>query len=282
MPLARTALEQPPSTLTVEVDPRWTMAFAAGIPDTRPALYATDAPAGLVVHPLFPVAAEWQLITTARAAGTGLDRDEARRGIHVGHDLLLLAALPARATLELSVRTVAVDRRRSGATQTVEFSARHDGREVWRTRMTTLYLGVELAGDPASVAAPWPDDVAEAPGGELARATTEVRTVDAHVYSECARIWNPIHTDITAATAAGLQAPILHGTATLARAVSIAATLAEVPLDAIRRISGRFSGQVELGSTFDVRLLGRDDTTVWFDAVRPDGTPLLRSTSFTT
>ena len=40
------------------------------------------------------------------------------------------------------------------------------------------------------------------------------------VYTECARIWNPIHTDLAVARGAGLAAPILHGTATLALAVS--------------------------------------------------------------
>ena len=34
-----------------------------------------------------------------------------------------------------------------------------------------------------------------------------------HVYTECARIWNPIHTDLAVARAAGLPGPILHGTA---------------------------------------------------------------------
>src|SRR5262245_63914545 len=37
-----------------------------------------------------------------------------------------------------------------------------------------------------------------------------------HVYTECARIWNPIHTDLAVVRAAGLSGPILHGTATLA------------------------------------------------------------------
>jgi len=44
----------------------------------------------------------------------------------------------------------------------------------------------------------------------------------AHVYTECARIWNPIHTDPAVARQAGLSAILLHGTATLALAVSAA------------------------------------------------------------
>ena len=38
----------------------------------------------------------------------------------------------------------------------------------------------------------------------------------AHVYTECARIWNPIHTDTAVTAKAGLPGIILHGTATLA------------------------------------------------------------------
>ena len=42
----------------------------------------------------------------------------------------------------------------------------------------------------------------------------------AHVYSECARIWNPIHTDKKVARQAGLPDILLHGTASLALSVS--------------------------------------------------------------
>ena len=42
----------------------------------------------------------------------------------------------------------------------------------------------------------------------------------AHTYTECARIWNPIHTDKAVALAAGLPDIILHGTANLALGVS--------------------------------------------------------------
>jgi acyl dehydratase len=43
----------------------------------------------------------------------------------------------------------------------------------------------------------------------------------AHTYSECARIWNPIHTDSAHAAEHGLPGIILHGTATAARALTV-------------------------------------------------------------
>ena len=93
----------------------------------------------------------------------------------------------------------------------------------------------------------------------------------AHVYTECARIWNPIHTDVAAAQRAGLERPILHGTATLARGISIATELAGVPISSVTRVLGRFGAMVDLGTTITVRLLGRDDHSLAFDVLTHDG-----------
>jgi acyl dehydratase len=98
----------------------------------------------------------------------------------------------------------------------------------------------------------------------------------AHVYTECARIWNPIHTDAAVAHAAGLPAIILHGTATLALAVSRVVDR-ELDGDAarVRRISARFTGFVLMPSTLTVRCRGRRDATIHFDALGPDGRSVL-------
>ena len=285
MPLTTEALAQPPVAIELDVDARWTMAYAAGVPDERAALYATDSsdrPGGVQVHPVFPVAAEWQLIIASAAANTGLSADEARRGIHIGHDVILSRPIHAGERIQLTVRTVGVGRRRAGATQTAEFTATVRDEIVWQTRMTSLYLGVDLVGEATELDAAWaaPIDPTSATS-PLAVETSWVRPIDAHVYSECARIWNPIHTDLVAARRAGLDAPILHGTATLARSVSIATRLAGVALGDVRRVSCWFSGQVPLGSSFDVRLLAFDEHTLWFDAVLPDGTLALRNAALT-
>lgn len=281
MPLTSEALLQPAQHLDVVIEPRWVMAYAAGIPDERAELYDTRQ-RRLTVHPLFTVAPEWQLIAAMHADGTGLDRDERRRGIHIGHDLLLASPPPTAGAVHLTARTVAVGRRRAGATHTVEFTASIDTITVWRTRMTSLYLGVGLRGEPTAIDTDWPASGSAVPGDSGPQLTepTLVRSIDAHVYSECARIWNPIHTDMAVAQAAGLAAPILHGTATLARAVSISSRLVNVPLDAITRVEAEFSGQVELGTSLTIRVRRSDAGTVWFDAVRPDGAVVLRHASF--
>lgn len=272
MPLHADVLGFSAGSLDVAVDARWAMAYAAGVPDTRPELY--DTAGTLTVHPMLAVAVEWQLLVAHRSGGSGLTAAEVRTGIHVGHDLVLDRALRSDEQIHLEARTVAVDRRRAGATQTVLFTATDSGGAVvWRTANTSLFLGVELVGEPGAVELDWPD--AAPPIGTdaepVALRTSEVRALDAHVYSECARIWNPIHTDVVAARRAGLAAPILHGTATMARAVGIVAEVLDVPLAQVRRVAGRFSAPVDLATSIEVRVFAPEGRAARFDVLTQGG-----------
>src|SRR5262249_57234972 len=95
-----------------------------------------------------------------------------------------------------------------------------NGRPVTTTDYGSVYRGVATDGKQRAQVEPL-DRPSPPPAGET-RWTAQVPVAPhaAHVYSECARIWNPIHTDIAVARSAGLTAPILHGSATLAVAVS--------------------------------------------------------------
>jgi acyl dehydratase len=103
----------------------------------------------------------------------------------------------------------------------------------------------------------------------------------AHVYTECARIWNPIHTDRAVALAAGLPDIILHGTATLALAVS--AVLRHErggPALPVARITCRFAGMVRLPSTLRVEgwaeAANPEGRVIRFQALAADGRPAVR------
>jgi acyl dehydratase len=270
VPLDNTAVGHQVGRISTTCDARWLMSYAAGVPDERPALYDTSTT--LAVHPLFPVAPEWELITSMRASSPGMTIEEARRGIHTAHDLISARNVRAGESIDITAQVVGVDRRPAGATQQSLFVATDaSGTIVWRTLFTTLFLGVDLVGEPAHVDIGWPVLPDAGTTSSIAERTSFVRSIDAHVYSECARIWNPIHTDVVAARAAGLEAPILHGTATLARAGSSVTDLAGVDLSRVERIAGRFRSPVDLGTTVTVRLLGIDDSYLGFEVARRDG-----------
>ena len=66
-----------------------------------------------------------------------------------------------------------------------------------------------------------------------------------HVYSECASIWNPIHTERAFALASGLPDIILHGTCTWAMAMQrLAAACGRTGVLPFRRFAARFSRMV--------------------------------------
>jgi acyl dehydratase len=101
------------------------------------------------------------------------------------------------------------------------------------------------------------------------------------VYTECARIWNPIHTDRAVALGAGLPDIILHGTATLALAIS--QTLRRDPRGAatpVRSIACRFGAMVRLPSRLTVRggepVASADGPMVRFEALAEGGRPAVR------
>jgi acyl dehydratase len=98
----------------------------------------------------------------------------------------------------------------------------------------------------------------------------------AHVYSECARIWNPIHTDIAVARGAGLPGLILHGTATVALAVSQVVThdLGGDPAR-VSELTARLTGMVGLPSTLTVRGRARAGDLIAFDCVNERGETVL-------
>jgi acyl dehydratase len=253
------------------------MAYAAGVPDGRPELYDTARP--LVVHPLFPVAPEWELLITRPAVPTSMTAEEVRHGVHAAHDLVLERPVAVDEPLTITSRVVAVDRRSGGASQDVLFEATdRDGRTVWRTLLTSVFRGVELTGDPIAVDVGWPHppSLIDAPAQPQATSSSHVRPTDAHAYTECARIWNPIHTDVAVARAAGLPAPILHGTATLARAVTACTEMVGLELADVTGIAGSFGAMVPLNSTIEIRLLAVVDHALHFDVRNHEGRPAVR------
>jgi acyl dehydratase len=178
--------------------------------------------------------------------------------------------------LRTSARVVAVEPRRAGTLVVSRFETIDaEGRPVTTTDYGSVYRGVAVAG----AATPSGASAAGVQRSDSAPRWTDAVAVDvnaARVYTECARIWNPIHTDVAVARGAGLADPILHGTATLALSVSrlVARDLGGAA-ERVREIRARFTGMVALPASFTVRGGARQGSTITFDAVGPDGAPVL-------
>jgi acyl dehydratase len=255
------------------LDARWLMAYAAALGETDARYYDTTAPGGPVAHPLFPVCYEWPAATALRAKA--IDDRLAPLGVHAQHTLVLHRPPRAGDSLRTSAQVTAVRRRRRGTLVVVRYATvDRTGVPVSTTDYGSLYRGVALRGEDTDAgAAPTTDGDVD---GIRWLDEVDVPPQAAHVYTEGARIYNPIHTDIAVARAAGLPGLILHGTATLALAVSrlIARDLDGDPT-AVRAVAGRFTGMVTMPSRLSVRGRVTRSGGLAFDAVDAAGQPVL-------
>jgi acyl dehydratase len=245
------------------VDARWLMAYAGALGETDPRYYDSADSGGPLAHPLFAVCYEWPVALVLRAKA--IDATLAPLSVHLTHDLQMHRAVRAGDSLRTSARVTGVERRRGGTLVVSRYTTTDaSGVPVSTTDYGSFYRGVELTGTevkatttPAAPDAPvrWETRVPVAPYA-------------AHVYTECARIFNPIHTDLAVARAAGLPGTILHGTATLALGVSavVARELGGDPAR-VRGVTGRFTGMVTPPATLAVRGHGSTDHQVVFDVV---------------
>src|SRR5207244_12546807 len=149
------------------------------------------------------------------------------------------------------------------------------GNPVSTTDYASVYRGVALA---VAEERPAGRDAggAREDGRVRWQEAVEVGATAGHIYTECARIWNPIHTDVALARAAGLPGPILHGTATLALAVSrvVAREIGGDP-ERVRGVAVRFTGMVPMPSVVTSRGYESDQGTFPFDVVDAAGRPVL-------
>jgi acyl dehydratase len=230
------------------IDARWVMAYNAGLGQRS-----------AEVHPLFPVCYEWPVSDAIRALPAL--KPIAGLLVHAQHDLVIHRPLEAGETVSCSVRVVAAEPRSPGAFVVYRFQGRDArGELVTTTDFGALYRGVQLdraAGE--AVRDPHPieaklDRVAEIP----------IASTAAHVYTECARIWNPIHTELAYARAAGLPDIILHGTATLAYSISSLLKAFKLDDKDVRRVACRFAGMVLMPSTLSLHAI-RDGGAILFE-----------------
>jgi len=280
-----------------EIDARWLMAYAACVGATGPPYLDTARPGGLLAHPLFPVCYEWPLAEAIRAVRFA--PEVAARSVHATHDLVL-QRLPRPGDRLATVATVvAIEPRPPGAYVLTRYETTDAaGAPVNTTLYGSLHLGVTCDPEPAAgdrdgrdAARAAPSDGPERRGGQRAEEgpagdpawaeLVEVPAGLAHLYTECARIWNPIHTDRAAALRAGLPDVLLHGTATLALAVTrVLERQGAADAAAVRRVRGRFAAMVRMPGTLRVEgwpeTAGGTGRQLAFRVLTADGRPALR------
>ncbi len=261
------------------------MAYAASLGDMAPCYLDTTGAAGVVAHPLFAVCPEWPVIVNGREdmERLGIPLGEIRTGVHATHDTVIHRLVRPGDVLSTSMETVAMVNIKPGAMSTIRLrTVDADGLPVATTSQNAIYLGVPTSGPDRPDPAPPPAIDGAERAGEPDVITVSIDAGAAHIYTECARIWNPIHTDRAVAHAAGLPDIILHGTANLAHGVSaVIHERADGRPELVRRIAGRFAAMVLMPSTMTIRIWQPNDTadggrTVPFEVLNEAGEPAVK------
>jgi acyl dehydratase len=250
------------------------MAYAAGLGDTGAAYLDTHAHT-VIGHPMFPVCLEWPVILDCVniPGGESATPQERARNVHASHDLHIYRPIRAGERLTTTARVIGLKQIRPGTAQTIRLdTVDADSRPVCRTYQLGIIRGVGIIGEPAVV-----EECPELPNiptrtSDDARHEIPIAKETAHLYTECARIWNPVHTDRAVALAAGLPDIILHGTATMALAVSkIVGQILDGDPTRVTRLGGRFSAMVLMPSTITLAVHGEHDGVIGYTVFTEEG-----------
>lgn len=231
------------------VSPRRVLAYraivapddAAGLDDARPG--------GLPMAPMAVVSPEWVLALMFRAApGQTLSDEEARQVVHAGQDSRFLRPVMPGETLRFDAELTGARGSRAGTVAAIRYRGFDAaGQLVSESLSTSVYRGVAVRGQEATglpVIGPF-DPPSGAPWRSVA---TPFGAGFPHAYTECAEIWNPIHTERAVALAAGLPDIIVHGTALWAAAGAAVARELGADLETITRLAARFEAPCLAGT----------------------------------
>lgn len=227
-----------------EMTPRRALAYRAALAPDAAAGLDDAAPEGLFALPMQVVSPEWVLVLLAREhPDQTLTAAEGRRAVHAGQDSRFHRPIRAGDALELTATLLGARASRAGVVTAIRFDTRdaRTGELMVETLSTSVYRDVALTGAERPDA---PSPAYEAPAADAPTVTIPTSAGLPHIYSECAEIWNPIHTERQVALAAGLPDIIIHGTALWALAGLEAARLyADGDTRRLTRLAARFTGQ---------------------------------------
>ena len=267
MPFPGAMIGRSTDPVTQAIDTEWLTVFATAV-----------GSGSTVGHPLFPVCIEWPAVIAAARLDDGVLRgEERRRGIHATHDLTIHRLAQPGDVVTTTATVDALETRRRGTWQRLRIETHDaDGARVATTVMGSMFPGVSIAGAIPDARTPQAAAADTVVPRDVETIAIDVTATQAHDYSEASRIWNPIHTDTAAALAAGLDAPILHGTCTVGLATTAAIAWAGADPTSLHRIRARFAGMVAMPSTLELRVWRASAVDVRFEVVAADHKPVLR------
>jgi acyl dehydratase len=264
---------------TTVLTSRFTMAYAAGINDTNAAYFDDLRPGGLRVHPGIAFSLQW-------ASRARPDRRPNLRaapfGVHASTDLRIYRPFRPGEAITTQGQIVQMRQIRPGVFNLDRYRmTASDGTLVAELDYNGITRGATLAGPDVILAAePERPECPEHAGKPLWERRFAIGLHAGQQYTECAQIYNPIHTEPSVAKAAGLPGVILHGSAT--KAMALTAVIDQCfggDATRVTRLYGQLRGMVLMDT--EIRVIGVMDEVVdgerriFFQALNDQGQPAI-------
>jgi acyl dehydratase len=208
----------------------------------------------------------------------GMTWEERIRGVHAAQDSIFHRPIRPGDRLRTVASLMQVRRIRPGAFVLTKFETVDDrsAAPVVTSYASSIYRGVEVEGEDLCIEAAPSLPAAGPDAAAVTQIPIPIAREAPHVYTECAQIWNPIHTERRVALQAGLPDIILHGTATWALAAGhLIQRCAQADPTRLRRLIGRFTAMVIPGSTMMLAYREPEGQTVSYSVCNAEGAPAI-------
>jgi acyl dehydratase len=228
------------------------MGYAAALGATEDVYLNDLRPGGIVGLPSFVIAPEWQVMNGAPyRALLGADNTQMWRCIHVQQASTVFR--PLRSDTHVTTRGTICELRqtRIGAYIAVRLDMTEDATQepLAQSWFCGIFLGDQIEGPDRSIAKPPAPVDAPSPLTKNAEPFLEVSRALPHLYTEAAQIWNPIHTERSAARNAGLEETLLHGSCSWGAAgLQIVRQFADGDPARMTHLGARMTGKALVGS----------------------------------
>ena len=229
---------------TTLLDSRTTMAYASGINDVNPRYFNDLQEQGLMVHPCIAFSLQW---SSRFRPDRKIDPRIAAFGVHASTDLRIHRPFRAGEAITTQGRLIQKKQLPPGVYNVEKYRmVASNGELVAELYYNGITRGATLEGKDVVLEEEL-DSPAVGEFGTKPLWTKEfpVRLHAGQQYTECANIYNPIHTEPSVAKAAGLPNIILHGSAT--KAIGLMAIVDECldgDADRVTRLIGQLRGMV--------------------------------------
>ena len=258
-----------------DVDARSITAFASGVGDFNECYMDDARPGGLIGHPGMVFSFQWN---SRFRPDLELDLQLVRRGVHAWVDVRFERAIREGDVITSQGRSIGVRQLGPGVLSSERYTMRDSAGALVATMDSGgITRGARLDGaDQELESAPSLPTPSRNGGAPIWSVELPIDPQAPHIYTECADIWNPIHTERRVALAAGLPDIILHGSANIIIALRevINRSFGGDPTR-LRRFAGQFRAMVIPGRPVTVRALeSREEdgeTLVFFEMLNDAG-----------